>query len=227
MSNHALAEVMELSDRVVVIDARHACARDAAPRELIAMTAAKDLESAFVALARDRATEDCLMNVLAVYLKEMIDTLRDRRSLFSALSYGLFGPLAVVFTVNVLAAATRPTALEPVAVCSGDAPELVEHLTAAGLTFAPQAGICLHIPEDYAARVAAGATAEPSRARGSHGRVRHRRQAAQRDSTLRADAGRAARARARHRDGGAHADHRRRAEHECGLAARRRHRAAS
>ena len=99
------------------------------------------------------------MKVLAVYLKEMLDTLRDRRALFSALSFGLFGPLAVVFTVNVLAAATRPTALAPVAVCSGEAPELVEHLTAAGLTFAPQADICLHIPDDYAARLAAGATA--------------------------------------------------------------------
>jgi sodium transport system ATP-binding protein len=51
MSNHALAEVMELSDRVVVID-RGAVRADAAPRELIAKTATTDLEAAFVALAR-------------------------------------------------------------------------------------------------------------------------------------------------------------------------------
>ena len=99
------------------------------------------------------------MSILTVYLKEMTETLRDRRSLFAALSYSLFGPLAVVFTVNV-AAATRPTALEPVVVCSGSAPELVAHLTAAGLSFSPEADICLHVPDDYAARLADGATAD-------------------------------------------------------------------
>jgi sodium transport system ATP-binding protein len=52
MSNHALAEVMELSDRVVVID-RGTVRGDGSPRELIAKTCATDLESAFVALARD------------------------------------------------------------------------------------------------------------------------------------------------------------------------------
>ena len=57
------------------------------------------------------------MKVLAVYLKEMIDTLRDRRALFSALSFGLFGPLAVVFTVNVLLRrhARRPSSRSPFA----------------------------------------------------------------------------------------------------------------
>jgi sodium transport system ATP-binding protein len=50
MSNHALAEVMELSDRVIVID-RGSVRAAAAPRELIAQTEAPDLESAFVALA--------------------------------------------------------------------------------------------------------------------------------------------------------------------------------
>jgi sodium transport system ATP-binding protein len=50
MSNHALAEVMELSDRVVVVDCGRVRA-DAEPRELIARTQAADLESAFVALA--------------------------------------------------------------------------------------------------------------------------------------------------------------------------------
>jgi sodium transport system ATP-binding protein len=54
MSNHALAEVLELSDRVVVIDGGTVLA-DAAPRELITATAAADLEAAFVALARGAA----------------------------------------------------------------------------------------------------------------------------------------------------------------------------
>jgi sodium transport system permease protein len=100
------------------------------------------------------------VKVLAVYLKEMTETLRDRRSLFAALSYSLFGPLAVVFTVNVLAAATRPAALEPVTVCSGSAPELEAHLVAAGLTFSDDARICVHVPADYSARLAAGGTAK-------------------------------------------------------------------
>ena len=51
MSNHALAEVMELSDRVVVIDGGAVLA-DAAPHELMARTATATLEAAFVALAR-------------------------------------------------------------------------------------------------------------------------------------------------------------------------------
>jgi ABC-type Na+ transport system ATPase subunit NatA len=51
MSNHVLAEVMELSDRVVVID-RGTVRANAPPRELIANTGTHDLESAFVALAR-------------------------------------------------------------------------------------------------------------------------------------------------------------------------------
>jgi len=99
------------------------------------------------------------MRLWTVYAKEMTETLRDRRSLFSALSYSLLGPLAVVFTVNVLAAATRPGALEPVAVCSGEARELVAHLTAAGFTLSPDAAICLHISHDYSTRVAEGGTA--------------------------------------------------------------------
>lgn len=49
MSNHALAEVMELSDSVVVIEGGRVCAA-AAPHELLAATGAADLESAFVAL---------------------------------------------------------------------------------------------------------------------------------------------------------------------------------
>ncbi len=100
------------------------------------------------------------MKLLAVYLKEVTDTVRDRRSLLSAMLYALLGPLAVVFTVSVLAATTRPTSLEPVALCSGEAPELVAHLMAAGLTFAPDAAICLHVADDYAARIDAGSTAK-------------------------------------------------------------------
>jgi sodium transport system ATP-binding protein len=54
MSNHALAEVMELSDRIVVID-RGTVRADASPRELITIAGANDLESAFVTLTRSAA----------------------------------------------------------------------------------------------------------------------------------------------------------------------------
>lgn len=49
MSSHAMAEVAELSDRVVVIDAGQAKAV-ATPAELVAGTGSGDLESAFVTL---------------------------------------------------------------------------------------------------------------------------------------------------------------------------------
>ena len=96
------------------------------------------------------------MRTASIFLKELTDILRDRRSLFSALAYVLFGPLAVVFAVNMLAAQTRETALSPIAVCEGQAPMLVAHLTAAGLALEPGAKICLSVPEDFAERIAEG-----------------------------------------------------------------------
>jgi sodium transport system ATP-binding protein len=53
MSSHALAEVAELSDRVVVIDAGEVRA-SGSPAELIAQTHSADLEGAFVALVGER-----------------------------------------------------------------------------------------------------------------------------------------------------------------------------
>jgi sodium transport system permease protein len=99
------------------------------------------------------------MKATTIFLKEMTDLLRDRRSLFSALAYVLFGPVAVMFAVGMLAAQTREEALTPVALCgAGRAPALVQHLTAAGLAFDAKAKICLNIPEDFAARLEDGRT---------------------------------------------------------------------
>ena len=53
MSSHAMAEVMELSDRVIVIERGNVLADDV-PRALVATTGAADLEGAFVALAGRR-----------------------------------------------------------------------------------------------------------------------------------------------------------------------------
>jgi sodium transport system ATP-binding protein len=56
MSSHALAEVTELSDRVVVIDA--GCVRaSGTPAELVAQTRAENLEGAFVALVEEQPTK--------------------------------------------------------------------------------------------------------------------------------------------------------------------------
>lgn len=99
------------------------------------------------------------MKALTIFLKELTDLLRDRRSLFSGLAYVLFGPVAVMFAVDMLAAQTRDAALVPVALCGkGEAPGLVAHLTAAGLTFDAAGKVCLDIPGDFSARLEAGRT---------------------------------------------------------------------
>lgn len=51
MSSHALAEVTELSDRVIVIDQGRVRA-DGTPAEIVAQTRASDLEAAFVSLVK-------------------------------------------------------------------------------------------------------------------------------------------------------------------------------
>lgn len=97
------------------------------------------------------------MKAITIFLKEFTDIVRDRRSLFSAMAYVLFGPIAVMFAINMLAAQTREDALAPVALCGqGQAPQLVAHLKAAGITFAKDAKICLNIPENFAAKVKEG-----------------------------------------------------------------------
>lgn len=97
------------------------------------------------------------MKTLTIFLKELTDLVRDRRSLFSAMAYVLFGPIALMFAVNTIAAQTREDALQAVALCGkGDAAQLVEHLTAAGVTFAKDGKICLNFPADFATRLSEG-----------------------------------------------------------------------
>lgn len=99
------------------------------------------------------------MRTLAIFLKELTDLLRDRRSLFSGLAYVLFGPLAVFFAVNVVAAQTRETELSPITLCGkGEAAALVDHLKASGLNFGRDGKICLDIPADFSTRLAEGRT---------------------------------------------------------------------
>ena len=100
------------------------------------------------------------MKIWSILKRELIDGLRDRRSLGAALSFALIGPVLIALMINVMAAAGREGAGSPFRLCGpGEAPELVAHLTAAGLALSESADICVEVPADYAQRLAAGETA--------------------------------------------------------------------
>jgi sodium transport system permease protein len=97
------------------------------------------------------------MKLWSIFYKELLEGCRDRRAMLIALSFALLGPVVLVISINAAAQRTRDAALTPFALCGGgSAPALIAHLQAAGLTLADSADICLEIPEDYAAHVAAG-----------------------------------------------------------------------
>jgi sodium transport system permease protein len=97
------------------------------------------------------------MKFVSIFWKEMVDILRDRRTLFSGLAYVLIGPIAVAFMINLVAASSRDDAVAAVKLCGkGEAPSLIAHLTASGITFTPDAKVCLDIPADYGERLAQG-----------------------------------------------------------------------
>lgn len=97
------------------------------------------------------------MRWFVVFMKEMVDALRDRRALTTALSFALLGPVALVLMVNMMAASSHPGALDPVSLCgAGDAPALVEAIGGAGLRVEEGAGVCLSIPEDFQQRLQSG-----------------------------------------------------------------------
>jgi sodium transport system permease protein len=96
------------------------------------------------------------MNALTIFLKEFVDLLRDRRALFSGLAYVAFGPLAVLFTVNMLAGQTREGSFAPVKLCGAQSMLITEHLVASGLSIDPEAKICVNLPADMETRLAEG-----------------------------------------------------------------------
>jgi sodium transport system permease protein len=97
------------------------------------------------------------MKWIAVFMKEMIDALRDRKALTTALSFALLGPVALVLMINTMAASSRPGSLEAIRLCgAGEAPALIEALGAAGLRIEDDAKICLSIPGDFEARLQSG-----------------------------------------------------------------------
>jgi sodium transport system permease protein len=99
---------------------------------------------------------------LAVFSKETLDAARDRRSLTSALTYSLFGPLVLGLALGTLARMNDDDKPLRLAVAgAGNAPSLVRSLEANGVEVVPapadaraavRAGdldLALVIPEDY------------------------------------------------------------------------------
>lgn len=99
------------------------------------------------------------MIILSIFLKEFIDLMRDRRALVSGFAYVAFGPLVILMTVSVLATEARNDNWSSIRFCGPSSPLLEEELKAARLEFAPDAAICVLIPEDFETRLADGRTA--------------------------------------------------------------------
>lgn len=108
---------------------------------------------------------DLLRPAIAVFRKEMLDGARDRRSIFSALLFPLFGPLMIMFMFSALAEReSRAKDVTLPVVGEENAPSLVEHLRQQGIeiTEGPEdpesavkegeAVMVLVIPEEYPAR---------------------------------------------------------------------------
>ncbi|MCO4321530.1 ABC transporter permease [Aliidiomarina quisquiliarum] len=98
--------------------------------------------------------------LLTIWLKELKDAIRDRRSLMAAMSYAFFGPMlmAVAFFA-VVKEATSESDLKVQLEGQEYAPELVEFLQHKGILAATEedldTGIKLIIPADYQERLAA------------------------------------------------------------------------
>lgn len=97
------------------------------------------------------------MRVVAIFLKELVDLLRDRRSLFSGFAYALAGPVLAFFAVNMVSAQSREALSVDVAMCEGEAPvELSQQLSSRGIGIVKGAPICLRVEPDFADRLKNG-----------------------------------------------------------------------
>jgi sodium transport system permease protein len=106
-----------------------------------------------------------LKPAIAVFRKEMLDGARDRRSIFSALLFPLFGPLMIMFMFGALAEReSRAKEVTLPVVGAQYAPSLIDHLEQKGLEITegpedPRAAVkdgkvamVLVIPEEYPER---------------------------------------------------------------------------
>ena len=105
--------------------------------------------------------------------KELLEGLRDRRSVMAALIMPLFGPLMMVFTFNTVAERQRDAVDLPVHISGGEyAPHLVEWFEQRDVEVHPgpdnpkeavrngEVPAVLVVPEDYAATFASGESVE-------------------------------------------------------------------
>jgi sodium transport system permease protein len=103
-----------------------------------------------------------MRNLWVVFRKEMIDSLRDRRSITAAFVYSLFGPLAIGLALSFVARRDRPIESIDLPVAGAErAPGLVGWLERHDVTIAPapadpesavrrgEKNLVLVIPDDY------------------------------------------------------------------------------
>jgi sodium transport system permease protein len=92
------------------------------------------------------------MKVLAVFTKEALDAVRDRRSLGSALIYSLFGPLVLAMALGALARSRADDGPLRLSVAGAErAPSLVRYLEQNEIEIVPSGSlVSLSIPEGYA-----------------------------------------------------------------------------
>ena len=95
--------------------------------------------------------------VLTMARKEGLDAIRDRRAMFAAFAYALFGPIVLAAVLNAMA---RDELSEPERLVQVEnaraAPALMAHLESQGFRFGDDAPIVLTVPDDFTARVTAG-----------------------------------------------------------------------
>ena len=86
-------EVAALCDRVVIMVAGQVVA-EGTPQELCERTGQSSFEEAFVQLIGTELRASCyeIAYFFTIWRKEMLDAIRDRRSLMAAMSYAFFGP---------------------------------------------------------------------------------------------------------------------------------------
>lgn len=98
------------------------------------------------------------MKAIAIFLKELVDLLRDRRALLSAFAYVAFGPIALLVTVNLLADQSREGSLSPIRFCNAESDVLFAHLTASGVIFDSAASVCIDVAADFEQQLSSGRT---------------------------------------------------------------------
>ena len=125
LSSHVMQEVERLCDRVVVIAAGRTVA-EGTRRRAVARTGRADFEEAFVELAFGPAGRGAMSRSwrrgpgrrrLTVFRKEIVDALRDRRTLATVLlSSVLIGPLVLVLLSSLVATLEKRAELREVVV---------------------------------------------------------------------------------------------------------------